>query len=717
MNIIYKNKYLKYKQKFLFLKNQIGGNPTKYLFICNKLDTSNIDYQYFNGHFNNIQPDITEIKQNDIDRSFYSTNQNKFDCIFILDCDDKIYQNIIYLYNLLKEDGIIYIKSSINLHIEQLRIELKERFDNFYIPSSLKLNQLKNIESIQLSKLLNDFFIHRREFNKQSEQKKLILPTIQPKYNYFEKQIGGLGCGRFALNNLFGEQLFIDPKKDTNDIPYEKRDILYLGQNIGPNHSGDIWQMNLNKFCKFIIKTNHITTEKKDKKTGEYVDTGVSALDNLCVETEYYDINTLMRALEVCGYHCFEITYVNVFKELDKYEELDDYIGFVINYPGHWVSLRKISNGYLYFNSLEHNYKYFRKIEDYSKEFYRHISKIILVFKRSEQNSNVLDIVNRPQFITNSGNDLLDDATMSEEFKRRKDNFNRLLKKMFKDSYLSKKDQQDVEQKIDVITKKYITDSIAIFDYTNKLHKYQIADIPNFIRNLLHIKSETELYHLIDSTIDGSNYFEEGSNYIANITPEIDEQLESQNLKNLKYGLSFILRLYIDNDEDAEIILSNFNKKENIILLINILLIDSQRITPLFEELLIKLKSSGNKVDIDNFIDKIFEENLDGIEFKEEENLLIELSTDFYNRFETAFQNVFQRRILDKNIKAIYDKINSFEDVDKITKRLQDIINDNLNDLISKENKIKVASEIEAIDLNRANLIPLIRGLINKLFQ
>jgi hypothetical protein len=148
------------------------------------------------------------------------------------------------------------------------------------------------------------------------------LKTVAPTYTgYFQRQ-QGLGCGRHALNNLLGREVF---KKgavgDVVPFPPPAEPISLLG------------------VCKTVVDM----LKKKGVK-------------EVCSASENYDVNTIHAALDVLGYKTEDFT--------TTVDESGEFLGFVINLglvsgkPKHWVALKfkqRADDGtvtYDYFDSL-----------------------------------------------------------------------------------------------------------------------------------------------------------------------------------------------------------------------------------------------------------------------------------------------------------------------------------------------------------------------------
>lgn len=153
----------------------------------------------------------------------------------------------------------------------------------------------------------------------------LLCPDRVPEHkvnpNFFEKQ-ESLGCGRHALNNLLGGKYF-------------KKEGLYVpGVNPIP----------LDGLCQSLKSSMQAINASE----GEVWNARRIA-EAACQDSENYDQNTLKAGLNILGFQV----------EADKGRAVTDSsrtYGFLINTARagfHWVSLRKVNEGYRYFDSME----------------------------------------------------------------------------------------------------------------------------------------------------------------------------------------------------------------------------------------------------------------------------------------------------------------------------------------------------------------------------
>jgi hypothetical protein len=153
---------------------------------------------------------------------------------------------------------------------------------------------------------------------------KVFCPDRVPQHNvdstFFESQ-QSLGCGRHALNNLLGGRYFV---KEGQYVP---------GVNPIP----------LDGLCQSLKSSMQAINASK----GEVWNARRLA-EAACQDSENYDQNTLKAGLNILGFHV----------EADKGRDVTDSsrtYGFLINTARagfHWVSLRKVNEGYRYFDSM-----------------------------------------------------------------------------------------------------------------------------------------------------------------------------------------------------------------------------------------------------------------------------------------------------------------------------------------------------------------------------
>lgn len=369
------NKFLKYKQKYLNFKEQIGDIINQYggamtcLFICTQ--NISVDTMFILEYLRLSHDNIIYIPIKNLTVNYINLNKKKFKFVVFQDCDN-INQDISsIIHKLLEIGGILYISTSKKEQIDQFnQYIIKDAFTTFYIPSTIiNKHNLAPEDASSLAYLLNTYIKHNKDFE-LLKSSGAVLPVITSEdEEYFEWQ-QSMGCGRHALNNLFGKLLFIQPEFIKED-PYTYDELLKIGIEV------ETVKMNLNRLCEYYqIYNSQIETDR------ERYDIDVM----LCDSTENYHSSIMVAALNICGYECHSINN-NVFKILDKYTQLSDYIGFIISYPGHWVSLRKTQTGYIYYDSMDKP-QIFITIADYCYEHDYRIRHIFIVFKRLHQIDN-----------------------------------------------------------------------------------------------------------------------------------------------------------------------------------------------------------------------------------------------------------------------------------------------------------------------------------------
>ena len=155
-------------------------------------------------------------------------------------------------------------------------------------------------------------------------------PLSIPNSTFWQKQEGA-GCGRFALNHLFGGEYFV---KDGSEITDDNIKTLRP-------------QIALQPLCRYLSETKLFS------------EADGSPLQ--CPSSENYDFIVLQAALGILGYSA---TQVNV-AWLESTTEPDfnnaAFVGYIVNYGGgHWVAYRKVD---------ETHYKY---IDSFSKHEVSH---------------------------------------------------------------------------------------------------------------------------------------------------------------------------------------------------------------------------------------------------------------------------------------------------------------------------------------------------------
>jgi hypothetical protein len=131
-------------------------------------------------------------------------------------------------------------------------------------------------------------------------------PPVPASAGYFQKQ-EGLGCGRHALNNLFGRTVFIKGKVG-DPMPFPpptKEPYSLLGICSGVN-----------------------TILKK------------KGIQEVCLPNENYDVNTMQGATDYLGYKTEVFTARNVLDESGDFEGFLINLGLIAGKPKHWIALK-----------------------------------------------------------------------------------------------------------------------------------------------------------------------------------------------------------------------------------------------------------------------------------------------------------------------------------------------------------------------------------------
>jgi hypothetical protein len=212
-------------------------------------------------------------------------------------------------------------------------------------------------------------------------------PNIQASLYYpefFQPQETALGCGRFALNNLFHNERFVfDPSKGfqsstdsglTRDAFSEK-----YSQEFSKMATRD--QINLSEVCHIVSRFLLIS--------------GLFTVDNSCRDDEYFSMDVLQSALQIIGHETNEVQILDktTNKPIDmatfkNYINHDLYVrddatntytlssdnqhllGYIINYgKSHYVALRKLpaSNMFEYIDSIVSDKSDFSTTRDFLK--------------------------------------------------------------------------------------------------------------------------------------------------------------------------------------------------------------------------------------------------------------------------------------------------------------------------------------------------------------
>jgi len=199
-------------------------------------------------------------------------------------------------------------------------------------------------------------------FNNISKAKGIAIPTIQSCMYYpafFQPQTTALGCGRFALNNLFHNERFnFKPNvgfQSSTDIGLTREDFsAKYTQILSAMFTAE--QINLSEVCHIVSRFLLMN--------------GLYTTDNSCRDDEYFSMDVIQSALQIVGHEPAEVFIGNKAKEgvdmanfnaytaeHDMYVRDDatnsvtlssdtpNLLGYIINYgKSHYVALRKIPN-------------------------------------------------------------------------------------------------------------------------------------------------------------------------------------------------------------------------------------------------------------------------------------------------------------------------------------------------------------------------------------
>jgi len=229
-------------------------------------------------------------------------------------------------------------------------------------------------------------------------------PNIQASLYYpefFQPQETALGCGRFALNNLFHNERFVfDSTLYVKSKGGTRKAITEEYENVFKNMFTSN-QINLNDVCHIV---NHYFT-----LYGIY-----RANDDTCREDEFFSMNVLQSALQIIGHETNEVQILDKTKLLNKtpvtpinMSEFKDYsdihdlyvrdnatntytlssdnqhlLGYIINYgKSHYVALRKLpaSNMFEYIDSIVSDKSEFSTTRDFLKHVTTNNRRIVSI--------------------------------------------------------------------------------------------------------------------------------------------------------------------------------------------------------------------------------------------------------------------------------------------------------------------------------------------------
>ena len=167
---------------------------------------------------------------------------------------------------------------------------------------------------------------------------------------FFEPQeVGKLGCGRHALNNLLGGKYF---KASDGGGAFGNPDgIKSITANIHDAATVEGHRFDLSNFCKYI--------QANDPILGNNVE-GAPDVDTNCPANEYYSASIILAVLPLIGYEIDKDSLLStdaIIKKKDAVNVLidkEDTLGLIINTsgPDHWWTIRKYKGGFVLKDSL-----------------------------------------------------------------------------------------------------------------------------------------------------------------------------------------------------------------------------------------------------------------------------------------------------------------------------------------------------------------------------
>lgn len=356
MSQTYQNKYLKYKAKYLLLKEQLNllkqaGSGFNHKTLKNDIEKLNLtsvkvnSVKSLNSLFINFEKSNYQLK--------IENNEDKFiGTLYLISKDETPVNNVA---GLSSSDGL-----------------------KFKGNKQALLNKI-----IELNNLLQKQTVSEASGQKE-RQKKSSSSNI-----FFEKQ-EGLGCGRHALNNLLQMRKFVRPS--INPEKYTKEILIQLA-------SDNSKQINLDSFCKYFHSIKQTIRESSPDVT------------NYCRADEYYEIEVLMNVLRLLHYDHRNYDMRTGISLKDS----PNIFGYIININDgyHWISIKKNGSSYIYcdsrsdpinFDSLSELNLYLRSYNNFDgsseritaiKEIFTYDSDINFDFNVSvNDNKSVIDNTN-----------------------------------------------------------------------------------------------------------------------------------------------------------------------------------------------------------------------------------------------------------------------------------------------------------------------------------
>jgi len=286
---------------------------------------------------------------------------------------------------------------------------------------------------------------------------------------FFQPQGTILGCGRFALNNLFHNERFtiLNPKTYNKSLSNEEVEVYFKSMSTSDH-------VNLKDVCTLSSLIMFRQVNESD------IDPLVKCKDN-----EDYTISVLTTALLIIGHPTRSIQIQNT--DVDIPDKEPDDIGYIINYGTttgkgfHYVALRKIPNAdaFEYRDSMNknatRNFKTSQEYISYVKTtLNQHITQILAISSfKGYVRPEVLDIKDVSKV----------DATI--------DMYKQIIKTLYETEYkpyIQKGDPTNVEEDPNYPT---TFESVLITTQTNSEKEFKdIVEILNKGRNNKDIKDK-----------------------------------------------------------------------------------------------------------------------------------------------------------------------------------------------------------------------------------
>ena len=200
-------------------------------------------------------------------------------------------------------------------------------------------NKAKTSHKKTFSLLNNDIFSN---FNLRNDNLQLELPPevepdkpsikktrfIEGKDKYFQQQESS-ACGRHALNNLFGGEVFVKTTNPPTRFDNVKDNLKTFNLS---NKKGK--QFPLNDFCLYL---NRHDASKDNKVNGP------------CPYYENYEIQIMTEALKIMGYNMDTVKLETGDCDPDVNYNEQDFIGYIANISEHWIAYKHVGNCMLYY--------------------------------------------------------------------------------------------------------------------------------------------------------------------------------------------------------------------------------------------------------------------------------------------------------------------------------------------------------------------------------